>query len=101
MDRLVRDEGSVLPSLHTTTKYVSPTGADTNIVYRENFAPVLCSPIFALLLEGEFKTGLIELFIKDYKRKLEIGEFKTGRISFRSIGLGEFKDVYSKLFPGF
>ena len=32
-------------------------------VYRENFAPVLFSPISPSDPEGEFKTGLIELDI--------------------------------------
>ena len=41
-------------------------------VYRENSAPVLFV-LFALWSEGEFKTGLIELYIMDYIRKLESG----------------------------
>ena len=49
--------------------------------------------IFALWPEGEFKTGLIQLFIKDYvKKNWWVGEFKTGRISLRS-PYGENKTV--------
>ena len=58
------------------------------------FLPRFIFALFALWPEGEFKTGLIELYIKDYIRKLDsgriqdwankfqnsIGENKTGRI---------------------
>ena len=37
-------------------------------VYRENFAPILFLPFKT---RANFQTGLIELYIKDYKRKLE------------------------------
>ena len=48
--------------------------------------------IFALSPEGKFKfkTGPIEFYAMDYVEKLEEGEFKTGRISLRSL-LGENK----------
>ena len=42
----------------------------TTTLYRENFAPVFFFALFALWPEGVFKTGLIELFIKVYIRKL-------------------------------
>ena len=53
-------------------------------VYRENFAPVLISP---LLPEGEFKTGLIELYIKDYIKKLESGRIQ-GWANLSQISIG-------------
>ena len=52
-----------------------------NILYTGNFRPCFN---FALYYEGEFKTGLFELCIKDYVRKLEVGELKTRQISLRS-----------------
>ena len=43
--------------------------------------------IFALWHEGEFKTGLIQLFIKDYVRKLESGRIQDWAKQFQiSIG---------------
>ena len=44
-----------------------------NTVYRTNFA---CF-IFILRPEGKFKTGLIELYVKDYVRKLERGQIQN------------------------
>ena len=61
-------------------------------IYRENFVPGLFFAPFALWPEGKFKTGLIELYVKDYVRKLqsermqdcslrsEYDEYKTGWI---------------------
>ena len=47
--------------------------------YRENFALVFIFALFALFAlwpEGKFKTGLIELYVKGYVRKLEIGRIQ-------------------------
>ena len=41
-----------------------------NTVYRENFA------FFAPWPEGEFKTGPVEFFIKEYVRKFESGRIQ-------------------------
>ena len=57
--------------------------------------------LFTLWHEGEFKTGLIQSFLKDYVRKLVSGRIQNWanqfRISIGGIGLGEFKAVYSRL----
>ena len=37
------------------------------------FCPRFIFALFALWSKGEFKTGLIDLYIKDYIRKLETG----------------------------
>ena len=48
-----------------------------NIIYKYciqgKFSPHF---IFALLSEGEFKTGRIELYVKDYKIKIEAGRIQ-------------------------
>ena len=40
------------------------------------FCPRFIFTLFALLPVGEFKTGLIQLFIKDYVRKLDSGRIQ-------------------------
>ena len=46
-------------------------------VYRENFTPIFnIFALFALCHVGEFKTGLIEIFIKDSVRKIESGRIQ-------------------------
>ena len=49
------------------------------------FRPCFIFPLFALCSESEFKTGLSEIFVKDYVKNYRVGEFKTGRISFKSV----------------
>ena len=64
----------------------SVINAIENIVYRENFTPILFPPPFILWSEGVFKTGLIELHIKDYhyvKKMESVQIYKTGRINLR------------------
>ena len=51
---------------------------EISTVNRENFTAVLFLP------KGEFKTGLIELYLKDYVRKFEYGKIQecfTSRLS--------------------
>ena len=45
-------------------------------VYREKIAPRFIFALFALCHVGEFKTGLIEISIKDYVRKFESGRIQ-------------------------
>ena len=53
--------------------------------------------LFRPLTEGEFETGLIELCVKDYIRKLETGRIQGWANQFQicrvKIRLGEFKAV--------
>ena len=46
-------------------------------VCRENFAHVLFFFLFTLWPEGEFKTGLIELYTKHYIRKQKSGQIQN------------------------
>ena len=50
----------------------SSTGLVSNTVYSEILAPLYFA-LFALIHEGEFKTGLIEMCIKDNVAKLGRG----------------------------
>ena len=61
-------------------------------------------PSFVLSYEGEFKIGGIEFCVKNYVAKLERERIQDWAISvldlYRAkIRLGEFKAVYSILFP--
>ena len=40
------------------------------------FCPHFIYTFFAFWLESKFKTGLVELFVKDYVRKLENGRIQ-------------------------
>ena len=65
------------PLCEFSLMYFEPCGWKMqNTVNRENFAPVLFSPFSPSNLRGEFKTGLIELYIKEYVRKLESGRIQ-------------------------
>ena len=82
-------------------KVTLQTNAIGITVYRDNFAPDLIFALFTPSAEGEIKSGLIELHIKDYVRNSKVCKFKTGWISLGSlkakIRLGEFEAVYSIL----
>ena len=56
-----------------------------NYCIQEKFRSCFNIALLALWPEGEFKTGLIQLYIKDYVRNFDSGEFKTWRISLRSL----------------
>ena len=47
-----------------------------HLLYTGKISPPFYFALLALWPEGEFKTGLIELYIKDYIRKLESGRIR-------------------------
>ena len=63
------------------------------------FCPHFIFPLFALCSKGEFKTGLIGIFVKDYVRNFFCLRIQDWQISFRSVlgenKTGKFKAVYS------
>ena len=46
------------------------------LLYTGKISPRFIFALFALSLEGEFKTGLIELYINNYTRNLESGRIQ-------------------------
>ena len=46
------------------------------ILYTGKISPLFIFALFALLSEGKFKTGQIELYLKDYKIKIEGGRIQ-------------------------
>ena len=47
-----------------------------DILYTGKISPRFIFALFAIWPEGKYKTGLIQLFIKDYVRKLETGRIQ-------------------------
>ena len=69
------NSGTVWISLHVRFRYRSLGRENWDYCIQGKFRPRFIFALFALWREGKFQTGSIELYIKDYIRKL-----KSGRI---------------------